>query len=82
MRNMYKKFQNRSKHGSKLMLCIKKKEKKKKKKKWRKEGWTDGRTPKKRLVPPNQFTKFDKVKMPKVTKGHQSWSILQNLFKS
>ena len=39
MRNPYKKFQNRSIHGSKVMLCIKKRDE-------RTDGRTEGRTDK------------------------------------
>ena len=41
MRNPYKKFQNSSMYGSKVMLCIKKHDER-----------TDGRTPQKQYAPP------------------------------
>ena len=44
MRNPYKKFQNSSIHGSKVMLCIKKRDE-------RTDGRKDGRTTQKQLAP-------------------------------
>ena len=48
MRNPYKKFQNSSIHGSKVMLCIKKRDE-------RMEGWTDGRTNNPEAICPSNF---------------------------
>ena len=52
MRNPYKKFQNGSIHGFKVMLCIKKHEGRTD---GQKDRWTDGRTTQKQYAPPTSL---------------------------
>ena len=62
------KFQNSSIHGSKVMLCIKSVT----------NGRTDGWTNNPEAICPSNFFEVGGI----ITKGHNSISIFQNLFKS
>ena len=56
MRNPYKKFQNSSIHGSKVMLCFKKRDERTDgRMDGRKDGRTDGRTTQKQYAPPTSL---------------------------
>ena len=55
MRNPYKKFQNSSIHGSKVMLCIKKRDE-------RTDGRKDGRTNNPEAIRPSNFFEVGGIK--------------------
>ena len=58
MRNPYKKFQNSSSHGFKVMLCIEKRDE-------RTDGWTEGRTNNPEAICPANFFEVGGINIKK-----------------